>query len=248
MEGFYALVYHEIIKREDFDINNPSHIRVKQDYDDILPSSLFAYLDEFEKQMKYLYDNGYKTIKLEDVVDYYYKGKALPEKAVLLTFDDMYKSVYKYAYPILKEYNFNAVGFVVLDWLFDEEHEYSPSFSVCMSKGELNEIRDVFEFANHTRALHTRSGGQTAVLTVDKETFAEDVKACEEFLDVKGVFAYPFRGYNDVVISRLKELGFRLAFTANPGLNSINTNPFELHRNLVFIDTDFDKFVEMLER
>lgn len=248
MERFYVLMYHEIIKRKDFDINNPSHIKVKQNYDDVLPNILFAYLEEFEKQMKYLYDNGYKTLRLRDVVDCYYNNKALPEKSVLLTFDDMYKSVYKYAYPILKKYKFNAVGFVVLDWLFEEGQEYSYSSSVCMSKRELNEIRDVFEFANHTKSLHTRSSEQTVVQIIDKQSFIDDIKECEEFIDAKGAFAYPFGGYNEEVISRLKELDFKLGFTSKPGANNLNTSPFELNRNGILINMDIDKFVQMLER
>jgi hypothetical protein len=181
MSGFNVLMYHEIIKREDFNLDNPSHIKVNQDYDDILPSVLFAYLDEFEKQMKYLYDNGYKTLKLKEVIDYYYNDREIPEKSVLLTFDDMYKSIYIYAYPILKKYNFNAVGFVVLDWLFDENQNYSHTSSVCMSKIELKEISDVFEFANHTKSMHTRNADATTVQSADKESFLKDLAECENY-------------------------------------------------------------------
>lgn len=247
MKGFNVLMYHQIIKKVDFDFNNASHIKVKQDYHDVLPNILFAYLEEFEKQMKYLYENGYKTLKLKDVVDFYYKGGDLPEKSVLLTFDDMYKSVYMYAYPILKKYNFNAVGFVVLDWLFDDEQDYSLSSSVCMSKNELKEIADVFEFANHTKSLHTRKGQETTVQTIDKQVFINDIKDCEEFVSFKGAFAYPFGGYNEEVIVRLKELGFKLGFTSKPGKNDSNTNPFELHRDGVLINMDLNKYINMLE-
>lgn len=247
MEGFHVLMYHELIKKEDFNVNNASHIKVKQNYDDVLPSILFAYVEEFEKQMKYLYENGYKTLRLQEVIDYYYNNKKLPEKSVLLTFDDMYKSIYLYAYPILKKYNFNAVGFVVLDWLFDNEQEYSNVSSVCMSKSELSAISDVFEFANHTKALHTRGKEFTIVQTIDKESFISDVSQCEEFATAKGAFAYPFGGYNEEVIKRLKELNFKLGFTSSPGVNNLSTNPFELHRNGVLTHIDFEKFVNMLQ-
>lgn len=247
MEGFPVLMYHEVIKREDFDINNLSHIRVRQNYEDVLPNILFVYLEEFERQMKYLYDKGYKTLKLQEVVNYYYNNMALPDKSVLLTFDDMYKSIYKYAYTILKKYNFNAVGFVVLDWIFDEEQEYSSSTSVCMSKDELFSLRDVFEFGNHTKSLHIRSGEQTAIQIVDKQSFETDLKECEAFVNAKGAFAYPFGGYNIEVINSLKELDFKLGFTSKPGYNNLKTDPFELHRNGVLINIDFDKFVKILE-
>jgi peptidoglycan/xylan/chitin deacetylase (PgdA/CDA1 family) len=247
MQGFNVLMYHEIIKKEDFDFNNASHIKVKQDYDDILPNILFTYLEEFEKQMAYLFENGYKTLTLKDVIDFYYNGKALEQKSVLITFDDMYKSLYIYAYPILKKYNFNAVGFVVLDWLFDEEMGYSPSSSVCMSKSELKEIADVFEFANHTKSLHTRRGQETTVQSIEEKIFINDIQQCEEFVSFKGAFAYPFGGYNEEVIARLKALGFKLGFTSKPGKNDLNTNPFELHRDGVFINMDLNKYINMLE-
>lgn len=248
MSGFNVLMYHEIIKREDFSLDNPSHIKVNQDYDDVLPSVLFAYLNEFEKQMKYLYENGYKTLKLKEVIDYYYNNKELPEKSVLLTFDDMYKSIYIYAYPILKKYNFNAVGFVVLDWLFDEAQNYSHTSSVCMSKRELKEISDVFEFANHTKSMHTRNADATTVQIADKESFFKDLAECEDFVSTKGAFAYPFGGYNDEVIRRLKKADFKLGFTSEPGKNTEDTNPFELHRNGVLININIDKFTSMFEK
>jgi peptidoglycan/xylan/chitin deacetylase (PgdA/CDA1 family) len=106
----------------------------------------------------------------------------------------------------------------------------------------------VFEFANHTKSLHTRGSDHTLVQTIDKQSFVEDIKECEIFATAKGVFAYPFGGYNEEVINRLKELDFKLGFTSKPGLNNLSINPFELHRNGVLINIDFDRFIEMLEK
>jgi peptidoglycan/xylan/chitin deacetylase (PgdA/CDA1 family) len=242
MEGFKVLMYHEIIKKEDFNYAEYKGIRVQQDYRDILPPVLFAYLENFEKQMKYLYDEGYVTLSLNDVIEFYYNNKALAEKSVLLTFDDMYKSVLLYAYPTLKKYGFHAVGFVVKDWIFDEAQSHSANQSVCLSKEELNKMRDVFEYANHTKALHTRKEGQGALQMVDKTSFLEDINACEQFADTKHVFAYPFGIYTDENIAWLTEAGFKLAFTSEGGTNTKTTEPYELHRNGVLLDYDFGKF------
>lgn len=256
MPGFHALMYHEIIKREDFEPQNQSGIKVKQGYGIVLPQALFCYLDEFEKQMRYLSERGYHTLTLREVIDFYYNGGTLPEKAVLLSFDDMFKSVRLYAWPILKKYNFHAVGFVVLDWLFDGEQEYSPRSSVCMSKGELAQLRDTFEFANHTRSLHTWMGAQpaapriaqTAAQVADAESFTRDIMACEEFVTAKGVFAYPFGVYDEMMIKRLQGLGFKLAFTTQPGRNDAGTNPLALHRDAVVLNMDSDNFAQMMEK
>ncbi len=242
VSGFNVLMYHEIIKKQDYNPNNYGGIDVKQKYEDVLPQVLFAYKEEFERQMEYLYENGYITLKLQQVVDFYYNNKPLPEKAVLLTFDDMYKSQLLNAYPILKKYNFNAVGFVALDWLFDEPKEDSPGRSVCLSREELEIMSDVFEYANHTKALHTRKDNLTALQTVDKNTFIEDIKACEEFVSVKHMLAYPFGVHTEENIKWLKEIGTLLAFTSESGKNTKETDPLKLHRNAVILHYDLEKF------
>lgn len=245
MSSFITLMYHEIIKKEDFTPTVNQGICVSDNYVDKLPTPLFCFLDEFEKQMKYLYENGYKTLTLKEVKDFYYEGKTLPEKAVLLTFDDLFKSVYIYAYPILKKYCFHAVGFMVKNWLFSEPQEYSVEKSVTMSLKEVEEISNVFEFANHTASLHKRGKDYTEVQIAEKALLYKDLMACEEVVNTKGVFAYPFGGYNQGVIDNLKEWGYLLGFTSDPGKNTAKTNPMELHRYGVFINYDIDKFIEM---
>jgi peptidoglycan/xylan/chitin deacetylase (PgdA/CDA1 family) len=247
MSGFHALMYHEIVKKKEYNPDSYLGIDVKQDYKDVLPQVLFAFKEEFEKQMEYLYENGYVTLKLQQVMDFYYNDKPLPEKAVLLTFDDLYKSQLLNAYPILKKYKFNAVGFVALDWLFDEPKEYSAKYSVCLSKEELEMMSDVFEYANHTKSLHTRKDNLTALQTVDKNIFVEDIKACEEFVSVKNVFAYPFGAFTEENIRWLMEIGIQLAFTSQGGKNTKEANPLTLHRNAVILQYDLEKFKEILK-
>lgn len=242
MKGFNVLMYHEIVKKNDFDYAGYKGIKVQQDYKDVLPPVLFAYLENFEEQMKYLYDEGYVTLSLKDVIDYYYNGKVLPEKSVLITFDDLYKSVPLYAYPILKKYNFHAVGFIVKDWIFDEVQNDLNNQSVCLSMEELDQMKDVFEYANHTKALHTRKDNITALLSVDKDTFIKDIEDCEKYVNSKHVFAYPFGAYREENIEWLKEIGFLLAFTSQGGVNTKETNPYKLHRNGVLLDYDIEKF------
>ena len=65
--------------------------------------------DLFESDLKYLEQNGYTTIVIQDLIDYFDKGTPLPEKPIMLTFDDGYYNNYLYAYPLLKKYNSKAV-------------------------------------------------------------------------------------------------------------------------------------------
>ncbi|MEW8955732.1 polysaccharide deacetylase family protein [Clostridium sp.] len=246
MNNFTVLMYHEIIKKEDFKEGNNSRLLVGNGYNDILPQPLFVFLHEFEMQMKYLYENNYSIITLKDVIDFYYNNKPLKEKSVLITFDDMYKSSFIYAYSILKKYNFSAVGFVVLDWIFERAEEYDPLRSVCVSKEELQSMRDVFTYANHTKTLHKRENGITDLQKADKDTFIEDIRKCEEFIEEKKVFAYPFGIFKEEIVDWLQEESFLLGFTTEPGINTREQNPLKLKRNMVALNCNMESFKNIL--
>ena len=61
--------------------------------------------------MDYLHKENYHTLTLDEVKDYYYHEKELPDKSILITFDDCFQSVKRYAYPILKKYGFSCCRF-----------------------------------------------------------------------------------------------------------------------------------------
>ena len=246
MDKFTVLMYHEIIKKEDYKEDNNSELLVGDGYIDILPKPLFVFLNEFENQMKYLYDNKYSIITLKDVIDFYYNNKPLKEKSVLITFDDTYKSSYIYAYPILKKYGFSAVGFMVLNWVFEDKQEYNPLKSVCASKEELEEMKDVFTYANHTKSLHKRADGITDLLKVDKDTFIKDIRECESFVMAKKVFAYPFGVFKEEIVNWLYDEKFLLAFTTALGINTKEDNPLKLKRNAVDLNCNLEKFKSLL--
>jgi biofilm PGA synthesis lipoprotein PgaB len=71
----------------------------------------------FDEQMNWLIDNGYHFISVDDILKYRKNGKKLPEKAVLITFDDGYQSVYANAYPVLKKHKIPFVIALVGSWL-----------------------------------------------------------------------------------------------------------------------------------
>ncbi|WP_285089892.1 polysaccharide deacetylase family protein, partial [Escherichia coli] len=75
-------------------------------------TSTITSVESFKAQMDYLKQAGYRTISLDDVAGYLAKENNLPGKVVALTFDDGLKSVYRYAYPILKQNDQKATLFV----------------------------------------------------------------------------------------------------------------------------------------
>ncbi len=72
---------------------------------------------EFEAQMRYLAENGYHPITPNELADHLENGAPLPEKPILLTFDDGYIDNYKNAYPILQKYGLKGSIFIITDYL-----------------------------------------------------------------------------------------------------------------------------------
>ena len=79
--------------------------------------------EKFEKDIKTLLDNGYTPIYSSDLIK---KDKVIgliPEKPVIIQFDDGYSSVYDLAFPILKKYNVKAEVYIITDYTFEEPTE-----------------------------------------------------------------------------------------------------------------------------
>ena len=234
--SFATLMYHEIRESRMLHPGQPSPIDVEQAYEDNLPPPLFVSLENFLAQMEYLHENNFHTLTLTEVINYYYKGADLPEKSVLLTVDDCYQSMGVYAYPVLKNYRFHAAAFVVTGWLNTRRIPFNPKKSICLTEEELEEMADVFEYANHTDQFHTRT--DTAVsrmMEADDREFSEDLDRCNAnpVIGAKTVFAYPFSLYSDRNVTLLRKKGFRLAFNSKGGRNDRSADPLLLTRNAV---------------
>lgn len=245
-------MYHEVAERRELGARQSSPIVVADGYEDSLPSWLFVYRDQFEAQMQWLHLRRFRTLTLADIAGFMYEGAALPERSVLITFDDMYQSVAASAYPVLKRYRMHAVAFVVAGWVFEKPLPRTPGKSVCLSWDELRGMLDVFEPANHSAHLHVRNASGTGLEQCSAKAFRADVMAAEEALDrlrPSGVrtfaFAYPFGVRTGIADAGLRQLGLRLAFTTDGGSNNSATHALALHRNGVFLDCDLIRFAEI---
>lgn len=243
--SFHTILYHEIREAAVFDPSQPSPIEVKQEYEDALPSLLFVTLENFREQMRYLKEQGAHTLTLHEVRDFYYQDKPLPDKSVLITFDDCYQALKHYAYPILKEYGFHGVVFTVTGWLNTQASTFTPEKSICLTEKDLALMTDVFEYANHTHHFHTRSSFQTGrIMTETDEAFAADLAACNShpLISAGDTFAYPFGLLEERNVALLEREHFKLAFTCISGSNEKDTNPLLLKRNVIPYSADMDTF------
>ncbi|SHH20862.1 Polysaccharide deacetylase [Desulforamulus hydrothermalis Lam5 = DSM 18033] len=207
--------------------------------------------DKFEWQMRYLSKNGYQTVSLEDVIDHFEKGKHLPDKPVVITFDDGYKDNYQFAYPIMKQYGFTGTVFVVSKAIgntnfFDVEKKLQPANKMM----DWHEIRELAE-AGFTIGAHTVDHPHLAEVPpeVARHQIEESKRALEHGLQKPvTVFAYPYGSYNDTVSELVKQAGYRAAVTTRLGLAKAGDNPFQLRRIRVTGHYSNEKFIEELHK
>lgn len=175
-----------------------------------------ASADVFEEQIKYLYDNGYKTISMDEFYCWYRKACDFPKKTVMLTFDDGNADDYFVVMPIIKKYNFKATTFIVGARTLDvDENPYDENVRTFITRELMTKAKNIYpnwEFQSHTWDLHfVDSNKKEHVLNLSKEEIDEDFEQNKSF-HFK-YLAYPFGIYNDEIIESLKKYKYNLAFT-----------------------------------
>ena len=202
-EGFPILEYHMVKE-------NPS----AEERPYVVPPADFA------EQLDYLTAEGYTTITPQDYARARKGKQVLPEKPVILSFDDGYEDNYRVVLPMLEERGMKAVfymvtndigqpGYLTWDNLFDME-------------------RRGMEIGSHT-ANHL----PLTTLSPDKQR--EELRLSKLMLEWKGMktiysFSYPNCAYDAAIVAMLAEEDYLTAVTGEAGLNSFETNPYLLHR------------------
>ncbi len=199
-------------------------------------NSLTVRTDQFEAQMKYLADNGYHAITPEDLVDAWENGTELPDKPVIITFDDGYIDNYKNAYPILQKYNLKATIFLISDFI--------GTYPNYMTWDEALEMQQsgLIDFEGHTLSHPELS----KLSDEDLKHQLEDSKAAIEYRLQKKVsfLAYPCGDYTQRVQNAAKDAGYRAAFTVHLGYAEKDAPRYKLDRVPIFGDNThtFERF------
>lgn len=225
----------------------------------------------FVNQMEFLHTNGYTVVSPDDILAARNGGKPLPEKAVLLTFDDAYDSFYDFVYPVLQRYNYPSVLSVVTSWI-----EGSPGYA-NKKMMTWQQIRDVARsgrvwLASHTHDSH-RAGpcnpqgnveprGSTFLYRTDAgryETDAEFTRRITTDLQTSlnelekqtgarpWILTWPYGEYNQLGVAAAEKLGFRMILTLSPHLATIQ-DLTQVNRNIVMQVMKYDDFTTKVEK
>jgi len=200
----------------------------------------------FEEQMSYLKENNYHVIALKDIQPFLEGKKALPDKSVVITIDDGYKSFYSIAYPILKKYGFKSTVFVYPDFI---------GAGLALKWNQVNMLDDdpLVDIQSHSKShssLSVKPEGEKK-----QEYLARlkiEVKETDRILNKKigqtaSHFAYPYGNSSRELIQLLKEDNYQLAVTVQQGGNASFSPPYLLRRTIIYGGDSLKTFSRRLD-
>jgi peptidoglycan/xylan/chitin deacetylase (PgdA/CDA1 family) len=175
--------------------------------EDRFPSTSIR-VEQFQAHLKYLKESGFAVVPLADVHAAINNGMPLPERAVAITIDDAYRSVYDVAFPLFKAYGYPFTVFVATNAVDD-------GLPGTMTWDQMREMATAgATFANHGAAHSStieREDGATdeewlAAVRSDIEKGAKRI--AEELPLLQGSFAYPYGEYTSDVSNLLQDMGY----------------------------------------
>lgn len=226
-----VLTYHHLLNKDD-----------KEKY--FKDNMYVATTENFEEQLEYLKENGYNSISSNDLYDWLQFKKELPEKSVLITFDDGYTSTYKYALPLLEKYRYNSIVLCIGELIKNSTDNFDPSVLQYMGFDLINDIKNnhqILEIGAHSNELHDKP-----ISNYSYEQIYKDVLEIKNKLNTD-LYSYPGGHYNYNYLKAIKNANYKMAFKYKPSSRTYNIdNIYALSRIEVDGNMDMKGFKELL--
>lgn len=192
-----------------------------------------------EEDLLYIKQKGYTTISMTQLINHCLKGDMLPDKPIILCFDDGFKSVYTQAFPLLEQNNMCATISVVGIYADHSTQKESSDFDFSyMNWNDIEKISksSLIEIQNHSYDMHNKTGNRIGTRKKANESdeqyclaIKEDISKLQNLLfDKIGIkpntFVYTFNSNSKLSKKVLKELGFNATLTNNKKVNTLNSS------------------------
>ena len=176
--------------------------------------------EEFAAQLDYLAAEGYTTITPQDYARARKGKQELPEKPIILSFDDGYEDNYRVILPMLKERGMKAVFYVVTNDIG------LPGYMTW---------DNLFDMERRGMEIGSHTANHIPLTELPPEKQRDELRLSKLMLEWKGLktiysFSYPNGAYDAGVVAMLQEEEYLTAVTGEAGLNTTETNPYLLHR------------------
>lgn len=220
-DGLAICMYHFVYDKDDppKDLNNN-----------------FIEVHALEEELQYLVENEYYFPTWEEVRQYVNGDLLLPEKSVVLTFDDGAYSFLDIGVPLFEKYQIPVTSFLIAN--IDGKEKVEKYASEYMT------------FQSHSYNMHRGGGniGHGGIFPVmSHDDAVADLEKSIEIAGNKDAFAYPYGDYNDSCIQAVKDAGFKCAVTTEYGRAKPGDNPLTLPRIRMLKGQSLESFKELVK-
>jgi peptidoglycan/xylan/chitin deacetylase (PgdA/CDA1 family) len=189
-------------------------------------------LRSFERQIRWLSQEGYETISLERLGRFIRGQDTLPKNPVIITFDDGYQSVWEHAKPVLDQSDFTATVFLVFRAIGRHniwDLQKSVATLPCMDKATCRQLLyDGWEIGSH--GLNHYALTELAPDALSDELTGSKISLEQLFQCRVTAFCYPYGAWNQRIQEHVKRAGYRVACAISPKSASVIDDPWALRR------------------
>lgn len=194
--------------------------------------NIYVTVKQLRKQFEYLRNNDYKTItfkELKNINPITIESGNLYKK-IILTFDDGYEDNYNLLFPLLKEFGFTAVIFLVTGFSKNEwDIKNGEKSFPLLNNSQIKEMDDYgIEFGGHTQ-------NHVDLLKTLPDIQFNEINGCKK--DIEKIiekpvisFSYPFGAISNNIKEKTKMAGYRYGISTNTGPRKINDDLFQIRR------------------
>ena len=195
---------------------------------------------EFEKQIKYLSEKGFKSLS---PADFFETGKSVKSKkdAIVVTFDDGNYSDYSIAFPILKKYGFGAVFFVTTNWVGTKNYMTWSNLKEMAENGMSIQSHSM----THSFLSDLSPDNLYKELNESRNIIGENLNIIADYISLPGGFC------SRKVLNTAKDAGYKAVYTSSPGLNGLDCKEKDftiLNRFVITKKTSFEDFKAIVNR
>jgi peptidoglycan/xylan/chitin deacetylase (PgdA/CDA1 family) len=206
---------------------------------DILRVGLTVKPEAFAAQMAYLHQHGYVTVSLYDLIDAITLGRPLPTRAVVLTFDDGYRTLMDNVVPLLRPYGYTGTVFVITQFMDDGLPQYLtwPQAESLYAQG--------WKIEPHTKTHENLAGRgrdfQLYQMLGSVQTVAAHIGTTPRFI------AYPSGKYDGLTLELTREMNLWGAVTVDFGRVHGYADRYKLTRVRIDGNGSLQNFINGLE-
>ena len=173
---------------------------------------------KFRKQMEVIKKMDIPVISMADFIAWKDGGKSIPDKAIVITLDDGWKSVYTDAYPVLKEFGFPFTIYLYKDYVDGGGKALTTAMiKEMMANGATIGSHSTTHPFPQTVKKYRKMGGEAYSKFLDKE-MAESKRFLDEKFKISAdTFAYPGGYFTEEMLLEAEKVGYTHLFTVQPG-------------------------------